>query len=86
MSTTFELAKKTVNEREIILDVTEQSAQFSIALSGHLETMEYGGEVEIERLSAEEAIDAGLKLIQVVLYSYPELFPRVTAGLLKLIF
>lgn len=70
MSTTFELAKQQSDDVVLLFDVTEQFPSFHVGL-------EVSGVLDEEQdlsmqLSADEALAAAIKLINVVLYSYPE--------------
>lgn len=78
MSTTFML----VEAGQTTFEITEASAEFDLTIQFHNRR----GSVicEIEDLSADQTIDAALKMLNVVLYSYPEKMPEIVKKLQEL--
>lgn len=82
MSTNFELATKETNGFTYILDITEVSGTFSIAVgTGYADDYQ---EMELERLTGDQIIGIALKMLNVVLYSYPEKMSEIVDKLGKL--
>lgn len=66
------------------LEICERSAQFDIAMN--IES-EYGrAAFDLEGLTADQVVDAALKMLNVILYSYPEKMSEIVYKLGKLRF
>ena len=58
------------------IDIAEQSMKYEISCWDEA-SLEYGGPTSFEELSAQDVIGVAVKMLQVVLYQYPELFTEI---------
>lgn len=60
------------------LDITEQSMKYDLAMQAEPKAFEYGANfVEFEDLTPEEVIAVAVRMLEVVLYQYPELHTEI---------